>query len=472
MLLTFLISLVALMPLTHTGQQIAQTDDTWMLDRLLMDQPSDGIIYSKWMLGRGDIFRPSDWEGKWPRLDIGYDIILKKNNRLYILTDGTGRVYEVVRKDGHIDFVRQDSTIHFGYNYGAFSYVHRDTIYSLGGYGFWTHNGHLRYYREAPSGWDIVPLNMLIPAILGREHFWFYSDEGSLYYITEDKYNNALKPDSRHPDTRVLEGIVYRLDMFSKDWIRLGKITVGFDKLKTFHQVAITPWGPVIYLGPPQNTAFLIMYQQNKVMKFRDRKIMNEMVGATWYEESNLSKRYFTYYVDSALIILTSAGKRVSIPMTIDDFEPAGIQIYDVDKIQHSEFSHILVWVGGIILVSAFGIWFWRMKQSVPVQTVQGQNLIFEPEEIRLFNSFLEKEDLMLSIEEVDACLGTTQKTKDVQNQRRSLTTRSINQKYRKLTGQEHQLISTIRLEFDRRSHKYLLERERYLKIAEWINVV
>ena len=91
-------------------------------------------------------------------------ILIKSDSSVFLLVNGTGRVYKAIEmKDDKIAFTRVDSTEFLGYNFGSYNFYCNDTLYSYGGYGFWHMNGHLRYFNKE-NQWMIYPLNKEIPA--------------------------------------------------------------------------------------------------------------------------------------------------------------------------------------------------------------------------------------------------------------------------------------------------------------------
>ena len=92
-------------------------------------------------------------------------------NKLFISIAGTGRVYEYT---GNQTAKRIDNTCLEGYNNSAFNFVYRDTIFSLGGYGFWVANGMLRYFDERSQEWQVKATNKTVSH---RENFLAYYDE-------------------------------------------------------------------------------------------------------------------------------------------------------------------------------------------------------------------------------------------------------------------------------------------------------
>jgi hypothetical protein len=81
-------------------------------------------------------------------------------NKLTIQLDGSGQLYQFEKNDS---LTRIDNTCYEGYNFDAYNFVFNDTLFSLGGYGFWQFNSHLRYYDEKTAEWSARPTNKNIP---------------------------------------------------------------------------------------------------------------------------------------------------------------------------------------------------------------------------------------------------------------------------------------------------------------------
>jgi len=83
-------------------------------------------------------------------------------NELYALPNGTGAVYKLSKTKSNT-FERIDSTLFQGYNNDAINFIHKDTIFSLGGYGLWHYNGQLRYFNIKKAEWELKPIDYLLP---------------------------------------------------------------------------------------------------------------------------------------------------------------------------------------------------------------------------------------------------------------------------------------------------------------------
>jgi len=72
------------------------------------------------------------------------------DGKLIAAFGGCGSVFSIDTVTRSIQ--RLDLTIHTGYNFDAYQFERRDTIYSFGGYGFWTENNLLTYFSKGKSG--------------------------------------------------------------------------------------------------------------------------------------------------------------------------------------------------------------------------------------------------------------------------------------------------------------------------------
>lgn len=72
----------------------------------------------------------------------------------YLLTiAGTGQVYQLNKLEKKI--TRLDKTFYRGFNFGAIQFVRKDTLYSLGGNGFWHANNIETYFSPKSKEWEL-----------------------------------------------------------------------------------------------------------------------------------------------------------------------------------------------------------------------------------------------------------------------------------------------------------------------------
>lgn len=143
------------------------------------------------------------------RLNIGGHIF-PIEDRLLAVFSGSGAVFNVDTAKQVIS--RVDRTLFAGYNFDAYSFERRDTIFSFGGYGFWVENNLLTYYSEVRKEWSVYsagtfpPYN---PDFTGERSYKF-----SFYDPTIDKLF-VLR-----------QSVFYSFDFRTNEWERLGRVHV------------------------------------------------------------------------------------------------------------------------------------------------------------------------------------------------------------------------------------------------------
>ncbi len=110
--------------------------------------------------------------------------ILEIGNKIYLLPDGSFRVYEW-RDSTWVNLYRKNNT---AYNFASQKFAYKGDLYSFGGYGYWRQHGDLIRFDWEKSEWEIVPY----------EH---YPDGGNgpvfvrdsfLYVIEPTRFNDGL----------------------------------------------------------------------------------------------------------------------------------------------------------------------------------------------------------------------------------------------------------------------------------------
>ena len=132
------------------------------------------------------------------------------NGRLIVVFGGCGSVFSIDTAARSI--TRLDLTIHSGYNFDAYQFKRRDTIFSFGGYGFWTENNLLTYFSELRKEWNVYSVGTFPPYTPDFEEgvtykFAFYDEgEDALYALRQN--------------------VFYKFTFGSGEWDRLGNLAL------------------------------------------------------------------------------------------------------------------------------------------------------------------------------------------------------------------------------------------------------
>jgi len=114
------------------------------------------------------------------------------NNVLVCVFGGTGHVFGLDTAANTIS--RLDNTVHSGYNFDAYQFVRKDTIFSFGGYGFWMENNLLTYFSGLRKEWNVYSVGAFPPynpdfTELPTYKFSFYDrSEDALYVLRMNEF--------------------------------------------------------------------------------------------------------------------------------------------------------------------------------------------------------------------------------------------------------------------------------------------
>ena len=138
--------------------------------------------------------------------------LVKSNNKPFIVSTEGGMIWSV-DKTG---LKRVDNSYNHRLTFGSNVFVHQDTIFKFGGYGYWSNRNFLTYFSTVTKEWEFYPVNpdTYLPPAVSRAR-GVYSD-GQFYFdggLTVDNHNGISNYDSKN---------VWRFDFSSKSWTDLG----------------------------------------------------------------------------------------------------------------------------------------------------------------------------------------------------------------------------------------------------------
>lgn len=148
------------------------------------------------------------------------------HEQLLVTIPGTGQVYELDLDKMRLS--RLDKTFYRGYNFQAIQYVRHDTLFSLGGMGFWHANNVLTYFSFAKKEWELASTpNELGPRWL-RNDFGGYDEKRNVISAIEFPSLYDAKNQSTH--FRYFEKSIHQ-----NAWNHLGEVNVAL-----LHKLGIT----------------------------------------------------------------------------------------------------------------------------------------------------------------------------------------------------------------------------------------
>ncbi|MEO5947087.1 MAG: hypothetical protein ABIP79_09740 [Chitinophagaceae bacterium] len=402
--------------------------------------------------------------------------LVKNNKGLYAALNGSGELYKASQQNKGVVFKRIDSTVYFGSNFDSFIFSYHDTIYSLGGYGFWKTNGLLRYYIEQRHEWEIIKLNKEVPLKIGNAYdlIWYDQLNGKIYFgfIKEGPSTTTNKDseNSIHYETIVL-------DLVKKEWLNLGTLSPFLkNDLTNITNISSSPFGQMIAF---RTKNLVLDYSKNKIYRLSDAKQreLEELSTST-------GNNHVNYFIDSTFFSWLSSKDLVdSLVFEKKDLILLDEKIYSevpsisIDSKPGNNGKKYLVLILSGLLVAGAGYYFWKKKKlqdSFPKRQEENDNgftIAFSPLELDLLNTILNNSSkgAYTSIEEVNKALGVSKKNIETQKKQRSDIITTINRKYAYSKRTQQELIEKRRTEFDKRSFEYFINSLRLLDAKEII---
>lgn len=411
----------------------------------------------------------------------GYSII-KDHSGLYVLPQGTGRIYKLDTSPGRYQWQRIDSTYFTGYNFRNIAFAIDSVFYSFGGNGFWNTNGTLRNFNLFSKQWDAT--------LLSENIYWTKVANGFFMIDTASKTLSikALSKPSHEvlkssKAEKIKEGL-YRLNIKTGDWTKMGSMR------DTAHSVVATlPWGLLV------DNFGVMDLANNRYFSF-SKRVKSKILGIV------SSNRYAypaiaTFAIDSVLYMGSQFDPYDSVVITHADLIDTGIPIYTpleppgmLDDVEAESF--LLIILG--FLSSFLGLMLYKAKKAQPAPAVEAfSSPVVEPpiahtdstkavaapesekhptsfRSTRILELLEERERSLLeflfnhsaderltSIEEINKVLGVQNRSVEIQKRMRSDLIGSINQKLGIVTRDKKPVVDKQRSEFDKRSFEYFI---------------
>ena len=422
------------------------------------------------------------WENGYRYVDLSrtpntsQQLLVKNSKGLFVFVNGTGMLYKAELKNGKPEFTRLDSTIYFGYNVGSFPFSYNDSIYSLGGYGFWRVNGQLRVFVDQARQWDIVKLNEEIPMLYdGRRDLIWYDFKGKKIYIGDSFVRDeALKTDSVNEARD--NYIVATLDLVKKEWVHKGRLTnYMVENVRQIKSLASAPWGELVQFG---NKVTLIDYANNEL-----RSLASEKSNVLLHKFSkNQEPPQYSYFFRDSTLYWGSSFLNVldSFQLSGKDFPRSDIVIYRPDDKNSNPRKWTMYWpyyllIGFVLLLTVGLIFVGKQKRNWKRRfemTRQGpKNNLFDEKEMMVLKLLYEysSKGKLTSIEELNKILGLSQKNAEIQKKQRSELLLSINHKYSFAANTKVSIIDKKRSDFDKRSFEYYIDFSRLKEIEKFL---
>lgn len=444
----------------------------------LQNCPVEGVVINATKFDHKIVTLPKEY-----KCYTGHHHYLWFNKKLVIQVDGSGKLYEVSPDK---PAKRMDNTCYEGYNFMAFNFIYKDTLFSLGGYGFWMDNGQLRYYDEKNSEWFLMATGKTLPFNRVKSKFYYDVADKKIYLLFQHPILLSADKSQNRDDANYVQC----LDLLTKRWwndpLPLNKkLDSIVNNITEFSRAGFhTKQGLLMDLDFEFN---LYDFKNNKVKDIRPAKkaiIFNSISRP--FDKLLFSK-------DSSLHLFNSlTGEIDSIPFGNADLIDTDIPIYlplprkekevkDSQQLVSFSLVAILLLLTGLVIIR-----FQKMRQKISLLTMQAEATIetTQPEgiliqhkqsfkanlteaernllELLINNSLI---DAMTSVNQMNQVLGLGKKPVKIQNNLRAAAVLMINKKFKAYSGYPDDLLEKHRTEFDKRFFEYNILRKYLSKI-------
>lgn len=462
-LIVRIIALIFLLPFIGLGQEIC-IDNNPLLDHLYNDTNSISAIDNFDLDGNPRFIPISD-----KHIFTYRQRLIKSKKHLYIVIDATGRVYQANSiTPEKICFTRIDSTYFFGYNGDEIVFEQNDTLFALGGDGFWRMNGQLRYYSPNQNEWNIIKINKEIPL---HSVLYHMKDGNTKIYYLQTAYDDPSTGESHS------KYIITLMDVLNRKNTELGEMNPLLTKFfpdpgkvtRIVNTIALN--GTFVAFNP--DNIFLFDFENNAVFRLKNKNITDVFFGKSdgsgplqLFESGD--SIYYCKSNDSTLSLY-------SFHISRNDFVKEPYRLYTpISKIDKYIIPTLFIIVA---LIISGGIFVYFKKKKTTLNKNQTENtkeenhsadIEFNQIELELIKKLTNEpgESKTLSVEEINAALGLSKKTLEIQKKIRTETINRINHKFKIIFNSSEELIERVRLEEDRRYYIYTINKENKKRLS------
>lgn len=360
-------------------------------------------------------------------LPIAFDVnTFYTKNTCKITISGTGQVYEL--DFNNLSLLRLDKTYYRGFNFDATQFVRNDTLFSVGGTGFWQRHSVVTFYNAENKEWDLLkPENKnYLPSSF---HFSGYSKQKDAFF-TAFTFQDSILANKQIP--------LLIFNFKTKLWSNKGVLTAQMLSLakNKFKSVwtgdfLICFYDDVLIVDPFSNK--LYRYDKGPDKFFLENAFV-------YYQNGHLYSRQLNTTVKGNKFILDS----LAMTEVIKDSKLIG-KAYNSPK-TNSLFLVLGITASCVIVLGFIFIKLKRIKRDKELTAL----------ELKLLKEFLINKDEFMSSNAVNSILNLNDKSYDNQRQIRNRIINTINIKLYSFFGSK-ELIKRVSDDGDKRVMNYYL---------------
>ncbi len=322
------------------------------------------------------------------------DYFFISKNTIRLVIQGTGLVYDFDTQTATLK--RVDRTLHSGYNFGATRFIRKNTLYSIGGEGFWSYNKHITYFDEKVSKeWELLRPKNLGPEMISSG-FLGYSASEDAFYSGGSIHKNFLE-DEKLSYPREIQ----RFNFATKSWEILGNISSALPLEE--HRAIF--WNGTHFVHLARDRAYIIDPKKNEVYLYKDNSTYFESSGDHFVSGDTIKYFHFAHRGPLSVIPVNELLKKSTY----------------MGRFYEPDYSPY--YLGGAGLLILFGIIFWVYTRKRKIEPS------FDELERKLLKALVESGDNYIPTNELNEILDCANKSQENQRRIRFVTIKQVNEK-------------------------------------------
>lgn len=410
-------------------------------------------------------------------LEFGKIKYIEKNGKNYFIHSGGGAVYTHTNNS----IRRIDNSDDYKLQFNSYRYVKDDTLFNLGGYGYFNNYDKILYFDESRNNeWFLYETENYIPDASNmflifhdkkREHIYYF---GGIYDVNEKVVS---KKNSQYS--------IFRFSTNQKKWETLGNIDMQssnrVDYIYNYHNSR----GSRAFKFFDENFLYVLILDKLYTFDFRE----NFFTLSDFKIDNIATNLPIVYNQNKDEVMYITKFEKNSYPqvkiMKMDDFIPKNYrEKHYIYSTVNSSDTFAIIFVALSILV---GLFYWRKIEALFVdKSLQinnedimygGKNiLIFDDNEKKIIQSFLlKKYDVCEDFRKCSNCscgVGTHELFDHIENgsqsfdnkrKKLSLTLHSLDIKLRGLSNINEEMIVSSPSKEDNRLRNYTISEKLFI---------
>lgn len=402
-------------------------------------------------------------------------LIVKPDQQILLYENGSGRL---IKLDSAGKLERIDRSVFGGERFGAEVFVFHDTLFSIGGYGFWQVNGALRYFDEKTREWSILITNNHSPVANGVNGYYFYDQKkGKLYCIFNEYPQEYLLRDEQKKQEQQL--FLQVLDLRSKEWNKKPLVISSYIAREIGDLRLIRQSNAGLFVQSKfHGQTFEMDFEQNALYEIDDEFVtqmgqLDKSIPFHLLFLSDSSLCFFDLAKDSLVELNTRTLRKLKVASLYKEVNT--IKVF-VTKEQLIIGLIILNIVSAVIFAIIYGKARKRFVRSKnATQEMANHPVFLERKKMTHFIDLLNELELQIvnalsknhksgkntSIDEINKIIGIDKRPYKIKNNIRAEVLKIINKKFMDFSNITEELIERERSDFDKRYFEYKLN-ERY----------